>query len=291
MTKIMIIVAAFLSAFTTSAEESIAELLSQAKLLEYSDSFDNDDSPSQRLYAAILEKDPENPRALWNLAFNRYMDNLANVHSLNRRSDNLIAFGPFVKTVVDHAKKRGEIGFAHFVSASYASYYRNYERAMNEIDLALANDPDSIYYLFHKGNILANKGNWEKNDEEILAGMAIIEQAREKNHPGSDYYIPGADLFYFDLAIHNSQLSTKNAAKTIEYYLRSVEINRINERSRAYAWNNLSIAYRKSGECQKAVEASQKALEIADFGAARSNLQYAEFCLEMENANDKSPKS
>lgn len=46
--------------------------------------------------------------------------------------------------------------------------------------------------------------------------------------------------------------------------------------------NNLSIAYRHLGECDKAKDAAENALSVMAFGAARSHLKAAEFCIEMQ---------
>jgi hypothetical protein len=43
----------------------------------------------------------------------------------------------------------------------------------------------------------------------------------------------------------------------------------------------VSIAYRKLGECQKAKQPAETALNMAKFGVAVMNRNQAEFCLEM----------
>jgi len=52
----------------------------------------------------------------------------------------------------------------------------------------------------------------------------------------------------------------------------------------AFAWNNLSIAYRKTAPAIRASNAATKALAIMEFGAAQTNKIYADFCLEMQKS-------
>jgi len=68
-----------------------------------------------------------------------------------------------------------------------------------------------------------------------------------------------------------------------EHYLRFIEKSPESV-TYAFAWNNVSIAYRRLGECDKAKEAAEKALAVTKFGAAQWNKRYAEFCLEMQKA-------
>ena len=119
-----------------------------------------------------------------------------------------------------------------------------------------------------------------KNDDLIIEGMQVIDQARimaEKNP--SIYY--GIEDYYFKLAYTNSILIKKNPEKTLKYYFAYLD-HETSEKSIARAWNNISIAYQKLKQCDKAIEAAKKALQIMDFGAARSNLRYSEFCQKMD---------
>jgi hypothetical protein len=50
----------------------------------------------------------------------------------------------------------------------------------------------------------------------------------------------------------------------------------------AFAWNNVSIAYRQLRECDKAKEAAENAMKGRKFGAAQWNKRFAEFCIEMQ---------
>ena len=50
----------------------------------------------------------------------------------------------------------------------------------------------------------------------------------------------------------------------------------------AHAWNNVSFAYRKLGQCGKAKKAAENALSVMTFSGAESNKRYAEFCIEMQ---------
>lgn len=283
------LVIALCLATQVQAEEDLNKMLAQAKKLLASGEINNDKSAGKRLLNAILEKDPEHPQALWELTFTHYISPIANYNQLQFRAHSLAAAGKHIETIVASARRRNQQAFSHFVLAAYSSFYKAYDRALKEIDNALAIQPDSIKYMHHKGRLVASKGRWEQQDSEILQGMAIIEQAHEKNHPDSDFSITDAD-YYFQLAIFNSALTVPRHEKTIEYYLAAIENNKDDDRQLAFAWNNISMAYRDLEQCDRAKHAAEQALAIMDFGAARNNRQYAEYCLEMgslaETLND-----
>jgi len=85
----------------------------------------------------------------------------------------------------------------------------------------------------------------------------------------------------FEIAWGIAKLSQPRWDEVVEHYARFIEQS---EESTvyAYAWNNVSIAYRKLGQCGKAKEAAESALEVVTFSAAESNKRYAEFCIEMQ---------
>ncbi len=58
----------------------------------------------------------------------------------------------------------------------------------------------------------------------------------------------------------------------------------------AFAWNNVSIAYKELGECAQAKDAAEQALKVMKFGAAETNKRHAELCLEMQKMGLIGPK-
>ena len=63
--------------------------------------------------------------------------------------------------------------------------------------------------------------------------------------------------------------------------------------SMASGWNNMSIAYRRLGQCDEAKQAAEAALAISkDYRAALNNKRIAEFCLEtLELAQPTKPEA
>ena len=90
--------------------------------------------------------------------------------------------------------------------------------------------------------------------------------------------------YHFDVAYAYGSLTDDESCppQAIDHYMAVVNTSPYKNKLVAYAWNNMSCAYRKSGECDKAKEASAHALEIMDFGAARTNLRYSEYCMQMQ---------
>lgn len=273
------------------ADDEVEALLRQADDLQEN----GDSSSAERLLRAVLERDANNPQALWQLLYLRIFDHLRNKSDADNLLDDaeaLAAAGEPVLNIVRQAQLRGESDFAHYVMARYAATYRTYDRALTEIDAALAVKPDAVNYLYTKGWILADKGKWEKEDASILAGMAIIEDLLRRFSKGSPSLKTGMQAeYYFKLAWYNNLLSQPRPEKTIEYYRAAIErYDPKSQRDRpslAYAWHNLSNVYSRLGRCAEAQDASANALSIMKFGAARQSLQNAVFCGEMEALEKK----
>jgi hypothetical protein len=68
----------------------------------------------------------------------------------------------------------------------------------------------------------------------------------------------------------------------IAHYQRYLETGPRTSTTYAFALNNISMAYRRAGDCARAKESAEQALTVMNFGAAQSNKRYAEFCLEMQ---------
>ena len=267
------------ASFPSRAGQSVDELFIKAittqKNLEFGDS-----SGVERLLSAILEQDSTHPKALWQLTFRRYrlFDNAG--ETLSQQAAKLAAAAPMIQTIVAEARQRGDQAFAHYVLGRYAGLYDAFDRALAEMDQALAAEPDSVRYRVVKGSILIDKGKWEDDDPSILQGMQLIDEARRMAETSPSLYYKTAD-YYFKLAFANASLESQDLHKTIDYY-RAFLQHGVNKRAIAFAWNNLSIAYRRLGDCEKARNAADNALQISDFSAARSNRRYARFCLEMK---------
>lgn len=123
-------------------------------------------------------------------------------------------------------------------------------------------------------------GRWSKQDREIERGISLLRKAKRlsKTHP-NPYAL---EMHYdFEIAWGIAQLSQPRWDEVVEHYSRFIDQAEAST-VYAYAWNNVSIAYRKLGQCGKAKEAAENASEVVTFSAAESNKRYAEFCIEMQ---------
>lgn len=261
------------------ALQTADELYVQA-IKEIVNPLSSDNSTSQRLLMAALEQDPNHPKAMWQLLGSRLRLFSYNINSINSRTEKLSIAAQAVKLIIENSKQRNDYAFADYVLARYRGLYNDFENALTGINQAIENEPDSIRYLYTKGIILIDKGKWEKNDDVVVEGMHVIDQARIMAEKNPSIYFNTED-YYFKLAYTNSMLIEKKPEKTLEHYFSYLD-HETDEKSIARAWNNISIAYQKLKQCEKAREAAEKALEIMDFGAARSNLRYSEFCQKMD---------
>ena len=237
-----------------------------------------DTSYAERYLAAVLEQQPTHLDAQWQLIKIRLAE-LLNT-SLSGRSTGLSAIAPTFAQLAKQAQESKQQAFPHYITARYADYYHAYERALSEIDKALALEPQSPRYLMAKGTLLVYYGSWIKQDGEIERGITLLRKAKELSKTHSNPY--ACEMHYnFQIAWGIGELSQPSWDEVVEHYLRFIERS---EESipYAYAWNNLSIAYRKLGQCAKAKEAAENALEVMTYPAAESNKRYAEFCIEMQ---------
>lgn len=170
-------------------------------------------------------------------------------------------------------------GGSFLLHGSQTSFHA-YEKALSEIDKALALEPKSARYLTAKGRILVGYGERTKSDAEIEKGIGTLKKSRELLQPHASPFIRDENYdFYLAFAI--SDLNQPRWKEVAEYYRRFIERS---QESFVYAlgWNNLSVAYRNLGECDKANEAAEKALKVTKFGAAEWNKRFAGFCIEMQ---------
>jgi len=237
-----------------------------------------DTSAAERYLAAVLELQPEHLEARWQLLSVRLMP-LKNV-PLSERTDALAELSTEFGRLAKLARASKQEAFLHYMTAIHAGFYKNYERALAEIDKAVALDRRSVRYLTAKGRLLAERGEWTRSDSDIEAGIEVLKAAREllRSQPGP--FVRDED-YEFYLAIALEDMTKPRWPEVAEHYQRFIAASRESLRQ-AFAWNNTSLAYQKMGECGKAKEAAEKALAIAKFGMAERNRQRSEFCVEMQ---------
>lgn len=274
-----LILSFFLPAFSYAADE-VETLLNKALDQLVRNGYVGDNSAAERYLQAILEQEPNHLEAQWQLIYLRLVP-LQNAQ-LSERAAGLSVISPAFARLARLAKESKKQAFLHVITAMYASYYHAYERALSEIDKALALEPKSARYLTAKGRIMVGYGEWTKRDAEIEKGINTLKKARELLQVQPSPFVRD-ESYDFYLAAAVSDLSRPRWKEVAEHY------NRFIERSQdqqslvyAFAWNNGSVAYRNLGECDKAKEAAERALKVTKFGAAESNKRYAEFCLEMQ---------
>lgn len=273
----VLIISIFLPAFSYAVDD-VDSLLNKALDQLVRNGYVGDNSAAERYLQAILEQQPDHLEAQWQLIYIKLVP-LQNA-PLSERATALSAISPAFTRLAKLAKESKKQAFLHFITAMYASYYHAYERALSEIDKASALEPKSARYLTAKGRILVGYGEWTKRDAEIEKGISVLKNTRELLQRNPSLFIRDENYdFYLPSAI--SDLSQPRWKEVAEHYRRFIERS---QESFVYAlaWNNLSVAYRNLGECDKAKEAAEKALKVTKFGAAEWNKRFAEFCIEMQ---------
>ena len=238
-----------------------------------------DTSAAERYLAAVLEEQPDHVEANWQLVYMRLV-HLMDM-KLSDRVAGLSAIAPAFDHVAQLAEKSKNKAFSHFIMATYASYYNNFDRALGEIDRALALEPQSVRYLTSKARLIVAYGKWAKHDVWIEQGISLLRQGREQSLERPTPFLHDAN-FAFYLAGATSSLSRPRWNEVAEYYRQFVEQSTEQSLAYAFALNNASIAYKELGECEKAKAFADQALTVMKFGAAESNKRYAELCIEMQ---------
>lgn len=260
-------------------DKAIAQLARQGYL--------GDTSTAERYLQAILEQQPEHLEANW-LVMELSLVKLIN-YPLSSRTTALLLLGPHFTRVTKLAKESNQQAYLHYMTAVYASYYKAYERALSEIDKALSLEPDSTRYQHTKAKLLIDYGSWYGRDDRIEEGVEMTRRALEmaKKHP--DPLNPPVK-YHIQIAWGISELSEPRWKEVVEHYLRYLASA---EESMAYAiaWNNASAAYRHMGLCQDAKDAAEAALRVREFGMAKFNKRFAEFCIEMKRLDLDKTKS
>ncbi len=272
--RILVFIVALVKAAIASAEDDTAELLRKATQQLTANGYTGDTSPAERYLRAILEREPDHLEARWQLIYIR-LASLQNT-PLSERAVALAGISSEFSRVAQRAKELKQMGWLHYVTAIHAGYYAAYHRALVEIDQALAVESGSVKYLAAKGKLLVAAGKWAHHDAEIEEGIKLLKRIRAQSG------LEAADAIYdFYLAGAVSDLTAPRWEEVAEYYERFIEKSSPST-IYAFALNNVSIAYKHLGACDKAKDAADRALQVMQFGAAESNRRYAEFCLEMQ---------
>ena len=190
---------------------------------------------------------------------------------------------PEVVHIVDLAKQAGDDAYAHYVYSRYSEEHRAYQHALDEIDKALELEPKSVLYNWAKARLLVVMGGWYKNNDMIYLGIEHYRRAHQLAGDKHPVYFSEVD-YHFQTAWSLGRLSGGESCpqEAIDHYLAVTRLSKKKDKTLAYAWSNMSCAYRKAGQCDKAKEASENALKVMKFGAAKVNLQYSEFCVQMQ---------
>lgn len=247
--------------------------------------YSGDTSTAERYLQAVLERQPEHLEANW-LVLRLSLARLVNLQ-LSDRVGGLYMLGPQFTRLAKLAEESNQQAFLHYITAVYASYYKAYDRALSEIDKALALEPRSTRYLNAKAELLIACGSWYGRDDLIEQGIELTEKIQKLAKAQPDRFKRPAS-YDFQIAWAISELSEPRWKEVVEHYLKYL-ISAEESLEYAFAWNNASVAYRHLGLCKDARDAAENALKITTFGAAESNKTYAEFCLEMKKLGLEGP--
>jgi tetratricopeptide (TPR) repeat protein len=271
-----------LSGSAHAADES-ADLLRKAREARAA----GERETAERLSAAAVKEDPNALEARWFLLSTK-LGALTSVH-LADRAMTLASAGPEFRDLADMARKAKRTAFLHYITAMYARYYNNYERALAEIEKAVQLEPKSARYMGAKGLLMAGHGHWLEDDKRIELGIRYLRQSADLPCSEPDLTDEPCDRD-FEIAFAISHLKRPRWPEVAAHYERYLKNTKYKSSAYSFAWNNLSIAYRHMGECQKARDAAETALKVKSFGAAEMNRNRAEFCLEMQKLG-MAPKS
>jgi len=272
---------------TAQASDDAETLLGKAMRELATGESRGDTSAAERYLLAILEQEPDHLEAQWQLLVLR----LAPTRDipLSDRAESLAAFSAAFARVAQKAKESksakdpGRDAFLHYMAARHAGFYNDFEKALVEIDRAVGLQPRSARYLKAKGELLIQSGQWNDDDAEIERGIGVLKEAREISRAIPDPFV-GEDSYEFSLAEAFTGLSQPRWKDVIAHYQRYLEIGPKESVNYAYALNNISLAYRRVGDCARARESAEKALALMKFGMAEWNKRYADACLEMQKS-------
>lgn len=272
--------------FETSLADEIDNLLKKALDARNSE-VRSDSSARQRYLYEILQKDPDHLEALWQMALIK-INSLSN-SSLNRRAPYLAALGPDINKILEIAEKKRDTAYYHYVKAVYASQHMAYDTALGEIEKSIRLEPNSVRYLLNKGQILMYKGIWTKSDSDIEQGLTVIQKALDLSQKHEN---PFHNPWHYNslMADGNTYFTKSRWQEVIVNNEKSIDImekaNATEVSAYAFAWNDISNAYRKLGDCDKSLYAAEQALKVMEFGAAKNQKRSAELCIEMQQIVD-----
>jgi len=275
---ILLLVWLFGPGLSLAADETEANFQKAVEALANSGYSETNFAALQHL-RTVLKQQPNHLEAQWLLIYLKLVS-LDDV-PLSARAIKLSEIAPAFARLANLVRGADRQPFLHFITAHHARYYTDYQRAISEISKAVAGDANSARYLLNKGVIFAEYGELIRRDKEIEQGIRFIREAQKLSNTHPDpYNNPG--MYDFQLAHAIASLSKPRWAEVVQQYTRFIEQAKEKNTSYAFAWNNLSIAYRHLGECDKAKQAAENALKVMRFGAALSHRRGAEFCIEMQ---------
>ena len=133
--RILLILLVLMIPMPVRAGDDVNTLLERALKQLVTSGYVGDTSAAQRYLQAILEEQPEHLEAQWQLVY------LGLVHlmdtNLSDRVTGLGTIAPTFERVAKLAERSKNKAFLHFITATYASYYNSFDRALREIDRAL----------------------------------------------------------------------------------------------------------------------------------------------------------
>lgn len=276
--RFLALVIFFLSPALAAGADDADALLNKALDSLVRNLYVGDSSAAEGYLKAILERDPDHVEAQWQLLYIKLVP-LKNA-DLSARSTALAALSPAFTRLAKIAKQTKKTAFLHFATAMHASFYHAFDRSLSEIDQAIALEPKSARYWTARGRILAAYGDWTKRDAEIEKGIADLKKARALLQENPSPFVRD-EIYDFYLGDAVTDLTQPRWNEAVAYYTRFLD-RAPPSTVYAFAANNLSIAYRRMGQCLKAKETADKALATMKFGMAQFNKRMAEFCIEMQ---------
>jgi tetratricopeptide (TPR) repeat protein len=290
--KLKILTALFSLFVAASAAADVEPMLDKALEPLVRNLYVGDTSAAEGYLRAVLEREPDHVEAQWQLLYIRLVS-VKNAN-LSSRSEALAKLAPTFTRIAKLAKQTNQIAFLHFATAMYASVYHAYDRALLEIDQAVAAEPKSARYLAARGRIRAASDEWTcsacastagkntgpKRDQEIEKGIGDLKKARDMLQANPSKFLTEEALDFY-LADAVSGLSRPRWDEVVGYYSRFLERTPPST-VYVYAADRLSVAYRRMGQCIKAKESADNAIKYMKLDSAQLNRRMAEFCIEMQ---------
>ena len=258
----------------------VEEQLAKAR---YEYSVEDNTSSALRRIDAILEVQPDHLEARWLRLWAGRLPNLVNM-DVESRMPYLRDVAEELQALVKLAEEQGNPAYGHYMLSRFARFHEAHDEAQREIDRAIQLAQTDPLYVWEKARGLMHMGIWNHDDETTYRGIDLLAHAWEMVKANPPDYFTEADFHFWTawgLAAIKGSCSAE-APEIVEHYLAVTRLRERPNQQVAHAWNNVSCPYRSMGQCAKAKGAAKSALEIMEFGAAKTNLRYAEFCLQMQ---------